>query len=184
MEPVKWTGEVRRFSRSAVRLIYYTCFPWPMQGHAAFSQEAHFEADRLSVQRGLEPLPRTHPAAHHPAEAHPGPLFFSLRQLAGDSIPRQGAGRQAQHHSVPPAPHSTPRGRAYGPLFRLEQLRLAAFDPTEVPDTESYLWQLRSNFIRMTDRDCVLPEHGLEEQARVLFGELAKIGALEVLENG
>ena len=52
------------------------------------------------------------------------------------------------------------------------------------PDTESYLWQLRSNFIRMTDRDCVLPKHGLEEQARVLFGELAKIGALEVLENG
>lgn len=49
---------------------------------------------------------------------------------------------------------------------------------------ESYLWQLRSNFIRMTDRDCVLPKHGLEEQARVLFGELAKIGALEVLENG
>ena len=65
----------------------------------------------------------------------------------------------------------------------LEQLRLAAFDPTEFPDTESYLWQLRSNFIRMTDRDCVLPKHGLEEQARVLFGELAKIGALEVLEN-
>ena len=62
----------------------------------------------------------------------------------------------------------------------LEQLRLAAFDPTEFPDTESYLWQLRSNFIR----DCVLPKHGLEEQARVLFGELAKIGALEVLENG
>ena len=31
----------------------------------------------------------------------------------------------------------------------LEQLRLAAFDPTEFPDTESYLWQLRSNFIRM-----------------------------------
>ena len=44
----------------------------------------------------------------------------------------------------------------------LEQLRLAAFDPTEFPDTESYLWQLRSNFIRMTDRDCVLPEHGLD----------------------
>ena len=48
----------------------------------------------------------------------------------------------------------------------LEQLRLAAFDPTEFPDTESYLWQLRSNFIRMTDRDCVLPEHGLEETPR------------------
>ena len=66
----------------------------------------------------------------------------------------------------------------------MDQLRMAAFDPTEYPDTESYIWQLRANFIRMTDRDCVLPEHGLEEQARVLFGELAKIGALEVLENG
>ena len=66
----------------------------------------------------------------------------------------------------------------------MDRLRNETFDPTEFPDTESYLWQLRSNFIRMTDRDCVLPEHGLEEQARVLFGELAKIGALEVLENG
>ena len=66
----------------------------------------------------------------------------------------------------------------------LEELRLASFDPTEVPDTESYLWQLRSSFIRMTDRDCVLPERGLEEQARALFRELAKIGALEVLEDG
>ena len=66
----------------------------------------------------------------------------------------------------------------------MDQLRKAAFDPAEFPDTESYIWQLRSNFIRMTDRDCVLPKHGLEEQARVLFGELAKIGALEVLENG
>lgn len=66
----------------------------------------------------------------------------------------------------------------------LEKLRLARFDPTEFPDTESYLWQLRSNFIRMTDRDCVLPEYGLEAQAQALFGELAKIGALEVLEDG
>lgn len=66
----------------------------------------------------------------------------------------------------------------------LEELRLASFDPTEFPDTESYLWQLRNNLIRMTDRDCVLPERGLEEQAQALFGELARIGALEVLEDG
>ena len=66
----------------------------------------------------------------------------------------------------------------------LEELRLASFDPTEFPDTESYLWQLRSNFIRMTDRDCVLRERGLEEQAQALFGELARISALEVLEDG
>lgn len=63
----------------------------------------------------------------------------------------------------------------------MEQLRLAAFDPTEFPDTESYIWQLRSNFIRMTDRDCVLPESGVEEQARIMIGALAGIGALEVL---
>lgn len=66
----------------------------------------------------------------------------------------------------------------------LEELRLASFDPTEFPDTESYLWQLRSSFVRMTDRDCDLPEHGLEAQAQAMFGELAKIGALEVLEDG
>ena len=36
----------------------------------------------------------------------------------------------------------------------LEQLRLTAFDPTEFPDAESYLWQLRSNFMR--DRKSVV----------------------------
>lgn len=66
----------------------------------------------------------------------------------------------------------------------LERLRLAVFDPTEFPDAESYLWKLRSNFIRMTDQDCPLPEAGLEQQARVMFAALAKIGALEVLEDG
>ena len=66
----------------------------------------------------------------------------------------------------------------------MDQLRRQAFDPTEYPDVESYIWQLRSNFPRMTDRDCVLPEHGLEAQAQAMFGELAKIGALEVLEDG
>lgn len=65
----------------------------------------------------------------------------------------------------------------------MDQLRLAAFDPTEFPDTESYIWQLRSNFIRMTDRDCVLPESGVEEQARCMIGALAGIGALEVLAD-
>lgn len=65
----------------------------------------------------------------------------------------------------------------------MDQLRLASFDPTEFPDTESYIWQLRSNFIRMTDRDCVLPESGVEEQARAMIGALAGIGALEVLAD-
>ncbi len=65
----------------------------------------------------------------------------------------------------------------------MDRLRLAAFDPTEFPDTESYIWQLRTNYIRMTDRDCVLPERGVEEQARAMFAALAGIGALEILEE-
>lgn len=66
----------------------------------------------------------------------------------------------------------------------LEQLRLASFDPTEFPDAESYLWQLRSNFMRATSMDCPLPNGSLERQARAMFALLAKAGALEVLENG
>ncbi len=65
----------------------------------------------------------------------------------------------------------------------MDRLRLAAFDPTEYPDTESYIWQLRANFIRMTEQDCVLPKHGTEEQARAMFAALAGIGALEILEE-
>ena len=45
----------------------------------------------------------------------------------------------------------------------MDQLRKAAFDPTEFPDTESYIWQLRSNFIRMTDQDCILSDRGVED---------------------
>lgn len=65
----------------------------------------------------------------------------------------------------------------------MDQLRLAAFDPTEFPDTESYIWQLRSNFIRMADQDCVLPKSGMEEQAQTMIRALARIGALEVLAD-
>ncbi len=65
----------------------------------------------------------------------------------------------------------------------MDQLRLAAFDPAEYPDTESYIRQLRANYIRMTDRDCALPERGVEKQARAMFTALAGIGALEILEE-
>ena len=66
----------------------------------------------------------------------------------------------------------------------LDQLRLASFDPAEFPDAESYLWQLRSNFMRATDLDCALPDSGLERQARAMFALLAKAGAMEVLDDG
>ena len=65
----------------------------------------------------------------------------------------------------------------------ISPLRKAAFDPTEFPDTESYIWQLRSNFIRMTDQDCPLPDRGVEAQAQTMIMALAKIGALEVLNH-
>lgn len=65
----------------------------------------------------------------------------------------------------------------------MEQLRQQTFDPTEFPDTESYIFQLRSNFMRTTDLDCDLPESGVEQQARAMFVHLAKAGALEVLED-
>jgi hypothetical protein len=66
----------------------------------------------------------------------------------------------------------------------MEQLRQQTFDPTEYPDTESYIYQLRSNFIRATDLDCPLPDGDTEQQAQTMFAHLAKAGALEVLENG
>ena len=65
----------------------------------------------------------------------------------------------------------------------MEQLRQESFDPTEYPDTESYIWQLRSNFIRATDMECDLPESGVERQARAMFAHLAKAGALTILEE-
>ena len=66
----------------------------------------------------------------------------------------------------------------------MDQLRKTAFDPTEFPDTESYIWQLRCNYIRMTDQDCTLPEQDVETQARTMIMALGKIGALEVLDHG
>ncbi len=65
----------------------------------------------------------------------------------------------------------------------MEQLRQQTFDPTEYPDTESYIQQLRSNFIRATDLDCPLPESGVERRARAMFAHLARAGALTILEE-
>lgn len=65
----------------------------------------------------------------------------------------------------------------------MEQLHQQTFDPTEYPDTESYIYQLRNNFIRATDLDCSLPESGVERQARAMFAHLSKAGALSILEE-
>lgn len=66
----------------------------------------------------------------------------------------------------------------------MEQLRNLTFDPDEYPDTESYIWQLRENFVRSTGMDCVLPKSGTERMALAMIAQLAKVGALEVVEDG
>ena len=66
----------------------------------------------------------------------------------------------------------------------MDQLRLSAFDPTEHPDTQSYLQQLRANFIRTTGLDCPLPDGSVERQAQAMIEKLAKYGALEVIHDG
>ena len=66
----------------------------------------------------------------------------------------------------------------------MDQLRLSAFDPTEHPDAQSYLQQLRANFIRTTGLDCPLPEGSVERQAQAMIEQLARYGALEVIRDG
>ena len=66
----------------------------------------------------------------------------------------------------------------------LEQLRLASFDPNKFPDAESYLWQLRSNFMRATGMDCPLPNGSLERQAPAQFRPPAQAGVRGGRENG
>ena len=63
----------------------------------------------------------------------------------------------------------------------LEQLRRETFD--ECPDTESYLRQLQAGFTSVTNLECRLPNASLERQARAMFAQLEKVGALEILDN-
>ena len=66
----------------------------------------------------------------------------------------------------------------------MEQLRNLTYTPNEFPDTESYIWQLHADFVRFTGMDCVLPENGTERMALAMIAQLAKAGALVVLDDG
>lgn len=66
----------------------------------------------------------------------------------------------------------------------MDQLRAQVFDPTEFPDTESYIWYLWGNYVRMTGLDFDLPQSDTETQSRAMLYQLAKIGGLELLEEG
>ena len=65
----------------------------------------------------------------------------------------------------------------------VDRLRLRNDDRNDYPDTESYIRQLRSNFIRSIGEDCDLPKTGLEDRARVLLFRFADVGSLEVLAD-
>ena len=65
----------------------------------------------------------------------------------------------------------------------VDRLRFRNDDRNEYPDTESYIRQLRSNFLRSTGEDCDLPVRGLEDRARVLLFRFADVGSLEVLPD-
>ena len=65
----------------------------------------------------------------------------------------------------------------------MDRLRNETFDPMAFLDTESYLWFLRSNAIRMTGIDCPLPDADVETQAQAMLRHLARIGGLRMLEE-
>ena len=62
----------------------------------------------------------------------------------------------------------------------MDQLRRQTFDPTEYPDVESYIWQLRSNFIRATDLDCPLPDGKAQVSVEYVFGLPSRISSVVV----
>ena len=65
----------------------------------------------------------------------------------------------------------------------MDQLRCRMLDPTDCPDTGSYIEFLRNNIIRAAGLDFPLPQGDLERQARTIFGQLAKVRALALLEE-
>ena len=65
----------------------------------------------------------------------------------------------------------------------MDQLRGRAFDPTEFPDTDTYIWFLRNNVVRTTGMECLLPECGTERRARAMIKHLERTGALALLEE-
>lgn len=65
----------------------------------------------------------------------------------------------------------------------MDQLRGQMFDPTEFPDTDSYIWFVQSNVIRTTGMECPLPDGSTEIQAVAMLYQLAKIGGLTILED-
>ena len=65
----------------------------------------------------------------------------------------------------------------------LDRLRGRFDEGNDYPDTESYIRQLRRNFISSAKEDCDLPKGGLEDRARTVLFRFADVGSLEILPD-
>ena len=65
----------------------------------------------------------------------------------------------------------------------MKQFWARSFDPSEFANVENYLHFLQENFTRMTDLPCDLPQGSTEQRAKCMIMQLAKVGALELLED-
>ena len=69
----------------------------------------------------------------------------------------------------------------------MKQFWARSFDPGEFANVENYLHFLQENFTRMTDLPCDLPcdlpQGNTEQRAKCMIMQLAKVGALELLED-
>ena len=69
----------------------------------------------------------------------------------------------------------------------MKQFWARSFDPSEFANVENYLHFLQENFTRMTDLPCDLPcdlpQGNTEQRAKCMIMQLAKVGALELLED-
>ena len=64
----------------------------------------------------------------------------------------------------------------------VDRLRFQNDENNEYPDTESYILQMKINFVRETGKVCVLPKGDAEKKARAILLRFASVGWLEVLE--
>ena len=65
----------------------------------------------------------------------------------------------------------------------MDQLRARVFDPTEFPDTESYIWFLRNNVVRTHRPGIPVAGGGRGATGPDSVERCVKVGALTILED-
>ena len=65
----------------------------------------------------------------------------------------------------------------------VDQRRFQNNETNEYPDTESYILQMKINFVRETGKACVLPKGDTESRARAILLRFESVGWLEVVRD-